>query len=48
MMEPLGLIECVFDKKSDRWSEFRGFSLSREKTAYTFEGSTFKWTVAET
>ncbi len=45
--EPLGLIECVFDKKSDRWDGFRGFTLSNEKRVYTFDDNTFKWTRIE-
>lgn len=41
-VEPLGLIECSFDKKSDRWSDFRAYSLSKERM-YTFDNSTFTW-----
>jgi lipoate-protein ligase A len=41
--EPLGLVECSFDKKSDRWQDFHGFALSSEKRAYTFDDTSFKW-----
>ena len=41
--EPLGLIECSFDKKSDRWQDFHGFTLSSQKRAYTFDDANFKW-----
>ncbi len=43
MQEPLELIECVYDKTSDRWHEFRGFSLSKGKTAYSFDETEFRW-----
>ncbi len=46
--EPLGLIECSFDRVSDRWSEFRGFSLSDEKKVYAFNEGDFKWTLLKT
>jgi len=45
--EPLGLIQCVFDKKSDRWDSFRGFTLSDEKRVYAFDDNSFKWTRVE-
>ncbi len=48
MPEPLGLIECSFDRLSDRWSEFRGFSLSDEKKVYLFDEGDFKWTLPKT
>ena len=41
--EPLGLIECSFDGKSDRWQDFHGFTHSSEKTAFIFDDSNFKW-----
>ncbi len=44
MKETLELIECSFDPKTDRWHEFRGFSLSNEKKAYAFDDSTLRWT----
>ena len=44
MKETLGLIECSFDPKTDRWHEFRGFSLSNEKKIYAFDDSTLQWT----
>ncbi len=43
MKDTLGLIECSFDPKTDRWHEFRGFSLSNEKKAYAFDDSTLQW-----
>lgn len=48
MLEPLSLIECSFDKVSDRWHEFRGFSLTDEKKVYSFNEADFRWTVRET
>ena len=47
MDEPLGVIECSFDKVSDRWHEFRGFSLSDEKRVYFFDEGEFKWTLGK-
>ena len=35
---------AVFDPKTDRWHEFRGFSLSNEKKIYAFDDSTLQWT----
>ncbi len=46
MEEPLGIIECVFDKKSDRWQGFRAWTLSSQ-TEYGFDDSSFKWTRVE-
>ncbi len=48
MTEALGLIECSFDRVSDRWHEFRGFSLSDEKRVYYFDEAGFKWTLPKT
>ena len=48
MSEPLGLIECSFDKVSDRWHDFRGFSLADEKKVYRFSETEFRWTSPET
>ncbi len=42
--DTLGLIECSFDPKTDRWHGFKGFSLSDEKKAYAFDDSTLQWT----
>ncbi len=47
MEEPLGLIECLFDKGSDRWHNFRGFTLSNQKKVYTFDDNMFKWARTE-
>jgi lipoate---protein ligase len=41
--EPLGLVECSFDRKSDRWQDFHGFALSSQKRAYSFDDANFKW-----
>ncbi len=43
MREPLALIECVYDRTSDRWHEFRGFSVSNGKRAYSFDENEFRW-----
>ena len=47
MEEALGMIECMFDQKSDRWHNFRAWALSNDKTEYSFDDSSFKWTRAE-
>ena len=44
MKDPLGLVECSFDPRTDRWRGFRGFSISNEKKAYSFDDSTLQWT----
>jgi hypothetical protein len=41
--EPLALIECIYDRASDRWHEFRGFILSDGKRAYRFDETEFRW-----
>ncbi len=46
--QPLAVIECSFDKASDRWSDFRGFNPSNEKRVYSFSEADFRWTVHET
>ncbi len=48
MPEPLILVECRFDGVSDRWSYFRGFSLSDEKRVYSLDETNFKWTPLKT
>ena len=47
MVEPIGLVECSFDRKSDRWHEFRGFSLADQKKVYSFSETEFRWTSHE-
>lgn len=46
MGETIGLIEAFYDKKSDRWHQFRGFSMGVEKKAYSFDESSFRWVSA--
>jgi hypothetical protein len=43
MGKPLGLVEAVFDRKSDRWHEFKGFSSSDHRESYVFDESIFRW-----
>jgi hypothetical protein len=43
MEKPLELVEASYDKKSDRWHEFRGFSSSDPKESYLFDESVFRW-----
>ena len=40
MQESLERIEAVFDKKGDRWHEFRGSSSDKN---FAFDDSTFRW-----
>jgi hypothetical protein len=48
MSEPLGLIECSFDKVSDRWHGFLGFSTTDQRRVYSFDEADFKWTLQKT
>ena len=43
MEKPLELIEAAFDKKSDRWHEFKGFGSSDRNESYVFDESSFRW-----
>ena len=43
LSEPLGIIECSFDRVSDRWHGFQGFSATDEKRVYVFDEADFKW-----
>lgn len=43
MDKPLGLVEAAFDKKSDRWDEFKGFSSTGQNESYVFDESIFRW-----
>jgi hypothetical protein len=40
MQEPVERIEAVFDKKSDRWHDFRGSGSGR---SFVFDDSMFRW-----
>lgn len=46
MNEPLVRIECVFDEKSDRWQDYRGY-LESDRQVFVFEDASFKWTMVE-
>ena len=48
IVEPFRLIECSFDKGSDRWHNFIAFTLSDEKRVYIFDDEISKWTRIET
>ncbi len=43
MEKPLGIIECLFDKRSDRWDKFRGWAQSGDETEYSFDDSSLTW-----
>ena len=43
MQEPLSTIECTYDKRSDRWHQFRGFGVSGGKRVYSFSEADFRW-----
>jgi hypothetical protein len=43
MEKPLELVEASYDKKSDRWHEFKGFSSSDPNESYVFDESIFRW-----
>jgi hypothetical protein len=43
MEEPLELVEAHYDKKSDRWHEFKGFGSSDRNERYVFDESVFRW-----
>ncbi|HZY47560.1 MAG TPA: hypothetical protein VFE96_07160 [Candidatus Bathyarchaeia archaeon] len=42
MTEPLGLVEIVYDPRSDRWQWFRGVGLF-DKKEYVFNEASFRW-----
>jgi hypothetical protein len=42
MKEPLGQVETSYDRKSDRWQDFRGTGLNDRKE-YVFDESLFRW-----
>src|SRR6266566_1724784 len=43
MDKPLELIEAAYDKKSDRWHEFKGFTSTSRNESYVFDESVFLW-----
>jgi hypothetical protein len=43
MEKPLELVEAQYDKKSDRWHEFKGFGSSDRSESYVFDESVFRW-----
>ena len=40
MGKPIDIVEAVFDQKSDRWHDFRGFSLGE---SFVFDEVSFRW-----
>jgi len=43
MEKPLELVEAAYDKKSDRWNEFKGFGSPSRNESYVFDESSFRW-----
>lgn len=43
MEKPLELVEAEYDKNSDRWHAFKGFSSSDGNESYVFDESIFHW-----
>ena len=43
MEKPLQLVEAHYDRKSDRWHEFKGFDSLDQKQSYVFDESIFRW-----
>ena len=43
MEAPLILVEGTYDKKSDRWHEFKGFGSSDRNEGYVFDETVFRW-----
>jgi hypothetical protein len=43
MEKPLELVEARYDRKSDRWDEFKGFDSADRKQSYVFDESAFRW-----
>jgi hypothetical protein len=43
MEKPLELVEAQYDRKSDRWHEFKGFGSSDRSESYVFDESVFRW-----
>jgi len=44
--EPLAVFECIFDGRTDRWSEFRGHGFSGQPSL-RFDDEKFAWTTAQ-
>jgi len=43
MEKSLELVEAQYDKKSDRWHEFKGFGSPDRTDSYVFDESAFRW-----
>ena len=43
MDKPLERVEAAYDKKSDRWHEFKGFASGDQNESYVFDESVFRW-----
>jgi hypothetical protein len=43
MEKSLELVEAQYDKKSDRWHRFKGFSSPDRDESYVFDESIFRW-----
>ncbi len=43
MEKPLELVEAQYDRKSDRWHEFKGFGSFDRSESYVFDESVFRW-----
>src|SRR5690242_13913373 len=43
MEKPLELVEAHYDKTSDRWHGFKGFSSPDRIESYVFDESVFRW-----
>jgi hypothetical protein len=43
MERPLELVEAEYDKGSDRWHKFKGFSSTDRNESYVFDESVFRW-----
>jgi len=43
MEKPLASVEAEYDKKSDRWHGFKGFSSPDRDESYVFDESVFRW-----
>jgi hypothetical protein len=43
MEKPLHIVEAEYDRKSDRWHEFKGFDSPDRNEGYVFDDSAFRW-----
>ncbi len=41
--EPFSKVESLYDRRSDRWSDFRATSLASRDRVYAFDESTSRW-----